>query len=327
MGTAISPFPSSAPATLRPDLAGTFMEWDFAGNMSEFRGTRALPIIEVAEKSGTFPRVATEELAKLAQTIRSYGAGYSRGQFKVTTDTYSTQEYGREEVVDDNLAATYRNLVDAEMVCAARARHILMASWEQTLASMIFNTSTWTPTPITNEWDDFANADPIGDVEAAKQRIRTRTGLEANAVIFSRKVMRNVRQCEAIIDRLQAQGAGVQALPGQITEAKLAELFDVPNVIVVGGSYDSARETATSTFTDIWDDEYCMVCRVATSQDISDPCIGRTFHWAEDGSMPMGTFEEYYENAVRGKVIRFRRQVGAKIIYAELGDLLSNITS
>jgi hypothetical protein len=66
---------------------------------------------------------------------------------------------------------------------------------------------------------------------------------------------------------------------------------------------------------------------VATSGDIREPCIGRTFHWAQDGSSIGGTVEQYREEQTRSNVIRVRHDVDELIILPAAGHLLANITA
>jgi hypothetical protein len=70
-----------------------------------------------------------------------------------------------------------------------------------------------------------------------------------------------------------------------------------------------------------------MVCRIATSNDFREPCIGRTFHWSADGSSIGGTVESYREEQTRSDIIRVRHEVAEVTLYAEAGHLLSNVTT
>ena len=107
----------------------------------------------------------------------------------------------------------------------------------------------------------------------------------------------------------------------------LSAIFDLENIIVAGSSRNSAKEGQAASPTQIWSDEYAMVCKIATGADMREPCIGRTFHWSEDGSSVGGTVETYRDETVRGNVVRVRHDVDEKLLYAEAGHLLSNITT
>jgi hypothetical protein len=58
-----------------------------------------------------------------------------------------------------------------------------------------------------------------------------------------------------------------------------------------------------------------------------DACIGRTFHWSQDGSSIGGTVESYRDERVRGDVIRVRHDVDEIVLYPQAGHLLSNVTT
>jgi hypothetical protein len=148
-----------------------------------------------------------------------------------------------------------------------------------------------------------------------------------NALIINRHVFRNLRLCEEITDKLASLGAGTSIEPGKITVASLSSVFDLPYIIVAGSARDSANEGQDVSIGNVWDSEYAMVCRVATTSDPREPCIARTFHWAEDGSSIGGTVESYRDESVRSDIIRVRHDVDEFVMHTEMGHLLSNVTS
>lgn len=325
------PSPSSSLATLRPDLGGSLQEFDLAMDRAGFIATRALPVFEVAVKSGVFGRIPVEQLLQNRDTTRAPRSGYSRSNYTFTSDSFACQEYGAEEPVDDAEATMYRNYFDIEMISAQRAFDAVLRDAERRVSALIFNSTTWTGSDltlgITNEWDDYTNATPIDDVEAAVRKIYANSGLWANALIINRLVFRNLRNCAKVIDRITSSGAGNPAKPTDVTTDMLARVFDLPYIIVAGGTENSADEGQSFAGAPLWSNEYAMVAKIATGNDISEPCLGRTFHWGADGSSIGGTVESYRDETVRGDVIRVRHDVQEKVLYTECGFLLSNITT
>lgn len=323
--------PSTSLATLRPDLAGSLMEFDVQADQQGFIGLRVLPVIDVGVQAGVFGRIPIEELLKNPETRRAPGTGYSRGTRKFTTDSYACQENGHEEVVDDREAEMYREYIDAEMVAATLARDVVLRAHEQRVRDLIFDPVSYTgatlTTSVNDEWDDYTNADPIADVEHAVQTQRALCGLWPNAIVMGRKVFRNLRLCEKVIEAVHSQGAGSSAKAGDITAEMIARCFDLPYVLVGGGVSNSSSEGVAAVLADIWDDEYVWVGRIASGRDIKEPCVGRTFHWSADGSSIGATIESYREESVRGEVIRARHDTHEKRLILECGHLLSNITS
>lgn len=327
------PSPSTSLATLRPDLAGSFMEFDNDMDSRGFIASRVMPVIEVQKASGKFGKIPIEQLLMQRETARAPGAGYSRSNFKFTTASFTCEEHGAEEPVDDREADMYADFFSAEQVAATRARDVVLRNYEQRVSAAIFNTTTWTggalTTSIIEEWDDLANAIPITDIEKAVQKVYDNSGLRANALIIGWKVFRNLRNGEKsgqLIDRIKYSGID-DPKAGNITEAVLAQAFGLDMVLVGGSVKNAAIEGQAASLSMIWDGEFAMVCRVATSQDIREPAIGRTFHWGEDGSSIGGTVESYREEQNRSQINRVRMDVDEIVLYPEAGHLLKNITT
>jgi hypothetical protein len=326
------PTPSEALSTLRPDLGGSFEDFDLEMDRLGFIAYRVLPPMEVQRASGTFGRIPLAQLLKNADVVRNSRSGYPRGDWEFEEETFATKEYGFEEPVDNRDEALYADFFDAELVSAEIARDTVLREAEKRVAAMIFNTTTWTGAPLTTavaagkEWSNYANATPIDDIEAAVRKVYTGTGMWPNSLIINRLVFRNLRQCDQVLDRIASQGAGSAVKASDITTSQLAQLFDLPNIIVAGSSKNGAIEGQAASPSQIWDSEYAMVGKIATSGNIKEPCIGRTFHWAQDGSSMGGTMETYDDARLRGSVVRCRHEVHEKVIAAAFGHLISNVT-
>jgi hypothetical protein len=214
---------------------------------------------------------------------------------------------------------------------AERARDIVLRNAEKRVASLLFNPDTWTggdlTTGITNAWDDYPNADPAADVEAAVRKVWSKTGLWPDSLIINRHVFRNLRLCSKVIDRIQSGGAGSATKAEDITAEQLAKVFDLRQVIVAGAAKNTANPAAARSLSPIWSSQYAMVARLCSTPDIQEPGLGRTFHWSADGSQAFGMVETYREERVRGEIVRVRHQVHNKVLYTQCGHLLSNVTT
>jgi hypothetical protein len=324
------PSPSTSLSTLRPDIASSLMEFDLAMDRAGFIWNKVFPVIDVDASAGNFGRIPIAQLLQSPETARSSGAGYSRGNWTFEPDSYATAEYGREEPVDDRQAKMYRRYFDAEVISAQRALDAVLRNGERRVAAKVFNTTTWTgsalTTAVTIPWSTHATATPIDDVEAAVQKVWDGSGLWPNALVINRKVFRHLRRCQQIIDAIEASGAGSSAVAAVVTAQRLAECFDLDQVIVAGSGKNTANEGQSVALSQIWSNSYAMVCRVATTNDFQEPCIGRVFHWSEDGSEIGGHVETYREEQTRSDIQRVRHDVDEKRLYTQAGHLLSNIS-
>lgn len=326
------PSPTSSLATQRPDLA-TFLEFELESEDAGYIASQVFPVVDVQSQAGNFGKVPIEQLLQQRDTRRAPGSGYARGNFTFDKATYATDEHGAEEPIDDREAKMYAEYFQAEQIATARAFAVVLRNAEQRVADAVYNATTWNGSSLTtavgNEWDTnhTDDADPMADIEAAVQKIYDNSGLWANALIINRKVFRNLRNLDSVIERIASSGAGTPTKATDITVAMLSAVFDLPYIIVAGTSKNSEKEGQAASPTQIWSSEYAMVAKIATGPDMRDPCIGRTFHWSEDGSSIGGTVESYRDEVIRGDVIRVRHDVDEVVLYPQAGHLLSNVTT
>ena len=320
--------PSSTLATLRPELAGSLMEFDLAMNMQGFVAQQVLPVTDVSYASGTYGKIPIEQLLDQRETARSPGAGYSRSGFTFTTESYACLENGAEEIVDDREAKMYADYFDAELVATARAYSAVMVNQERRVAAKLFNPTTYTgaslylDTSIPWTQATYSTSEPIDDVQFALDKIYQNTGLYGNVLICNRFVYRDLKRSEQIIDALVASGAGDRSTLRDITKAQIASALDLDDIIVAEGSRNTAAEGLAASVGQIWSSSYAMVARICKTGDIREPGLGRIFHWSEDGSVIGGAVESYREEQKRGDVIRVRHDTDEKIHYVECGFLL-----
>lgn len=320
------PTPTTSLATQRPDLDASLEEFDLAMDSAGFIGHRVMRHTSVASQAGNFGKIPIEQLLQNRDTKRAPGSGYNRGNWKFEPATYATKEQGVEEPVDDREAAMYANYFDAEVIATMRAQRAVVEAQEKRVAAKLFNTTTYTPTAVANEWDDAANATPIDDVESKIQALYDASGLWPNAMVISQKVFRNLRLVAQIVDRVKYQGFQ-DARPGNITVSALAQALAIDNIYVAGGTQNTANEGQTAALSPIWSTEYCWIGRVAMTEDFREPCVGRIFHWADDGSEEMGRVESYRDETVRSDIIRVRHDVDEVELHTACNGLLSNITT
>ena len=323
----VSPRPSSTLASLRPDLKDALLEFDLFMNQEKMIGLQVMPVIETQMQAGSFPKIKKASLLANAETARASGGSYNQIGFEFEDDTFVTKENGLMMPIDERKKSMYDQF-GLETMYAGIVRDVVLRNMEKRIADKVFDSSTFTPTAVTNEWDDEDNATPIDDVEARVQTLMDR-GVYPNALIISEKVFRNLRNCQQIIDRIASAGAGSATKPTDITRAMLAQCFDLEKIIVGGAmTRTSADGAATTTLAPIWSGEYAAVCRVANPGDpVSNPCIGRVFHWGGDGSSIDGTYETWWDEDVRSNKIRYRMETQERILYSDCVELLSNITT
>lgn len=318
------PYNTDTSALARPDIEGALEELDLVASQSGFIATRVLPVINTPIKSGNMNVVPAEQLLQQHSTKRAPGAAFQRGRWSHEDLEWRCEQYGWEEPLDDSEAAVF-GVSQAEEICAKRARDFVLRDMEKRVADMVFDTDTWTPSNITNEWDDHSSATPIADVSAARKTVKSQIGVPANAVILSQSVFDNALLCDEVTDKIKYVQ---RSLPGDLENASLLSIaFGVPYVIVGNGAYNTKGRYQAVVGGDVWSDEYVMVARIASGADPKEPCLGRIFHWTALRSTINVAVEEYREEQTQSKVLRAYTFTDEVIFDSKCAVLLGNATT
>jgi hypothetical protein len=315
---------------MRPELGVSLEEFDAAMDRENFIGSRVFPFVEVDKPAGPFGRLKLEQLLRNPKVGRASDGKYNRIVWTFGTDSYACKEYGLSSRVDEHDQNMYRGYFDLEAVTAAMTLDMVLRAAEIRIAEAVFNATVWTgaalTTEVTTEWSTIATATPRADVKAAKKKVRDGSGLRANTLIINENVLENLRDCVEILDRVKYQNK-MDVRPSNIEVSAIAQALGIDQILVGGGIKNTANEGQTPVLGDIWSGEYAMVCRVAQTQSVKEPCIGRTLHWAEDGSTPGGLVETYRDEDSRADMVRVRHDLDEKRMLTAAGHLLSNITA
>jgi hypothetical protein len=312
--------------TLRPELGAIAYEYMLEASQRGFIGDILLPVFDTPLQTAQYPVIPIESLLKLQDTKRSPRADYNRGDYEFETGTYACEDHGWEELLDDSEAKLYRRFFDAEQVAVMRAVDIVLRAREARIAAMLQSTSLITGTAaVSTEWSTASSCTPRSDVMTARAAMRTASGLTPNVLAISYKVFGNLLKAKEITDALQYTNP-LQVNSEEAQRRLLSQYFGM-EVLVGNAIKDSAKKGQSMSIADIWDDEYALLARISSgSQDLREPCLGRTFLWTEDSPGILIT-EQYREEKKRSEVYRVRNNVDEAFIFTGAGYLLSNITA
>lgn len=322
------PQPTTSIATQRPDIAESLMEFDPSMDEAGYVANQVLPSFPVGVQAGTFGRIPLAQLLNNADTKRSPGSGYARGEFTFETEAFSTKENGYEEPVDDREKEMFAEYFDAEVIAAIRASGVIGRNAEKRVVDLVTDTTKISATAGAKAWNSpAADAKVIEEIEAAVIAVYDRTGLWPNALTLSRKLFRALRQNIGIIDRITAVGAGSPAKATDVTTSMLSAVFDLDKIIVAGVSRNAAAEGQPVSVAQLWPDDTALVSVCSDSNDFRRPCLGRTFHWTGDGSQIDGRVETYRDETVRADIVRVRHDTDEHLLYPEAAQLLTGLYS
>ena len=318
------PRPTTGTTLQRPDLGEKAMEYYLEASQRGFIGTSILPIKNVPRQSADYPIIPIEAMLKLFDTKRAPRGNYNRSDYEFKTGTYACEEYGWEELVDDAERNLYVNYFSCDEIATMRSVDQILRNQEKRIADMLFNSAIITGTfNVVIPWNTPATCIPREDVQQGKTAMRAVSGLEPNVLVMSKKVFDQLCLAKQITDCFRYTSpfeVGTEEGKRRI----LAQFFGIDQVLVGNSIRDTAKKGQTKVLADMWDDEYVGLFKVARSDDMKDPCIGRTFLWTEDSPSNLIT-EQYREEQRRADVFRCRHNVEEALVFAGAGYLVGNI--
>jgi hypothetical protein len=313
----------------RPDLGAAVQEFA-EGPQLGYVGLEVMPVFRTAKQAATYAVIPQEAMLKIHNTDRAPRATYNRGDWEYERGLFSTAEQGWEEPLDD----VERELFDqeaegeADRVSTARAWNHIMRGQEKRIADIVFNGTNFTANSVSAEWDAYsaASADPVGDVKDGIVSFKNQCGMMPDALLINFTTYHDISRCAKVQDLLKYTFPGIDL--NNLESPQLARLFGIPRVIVAGAVYDSAGMGQDASISDIWDYEYAGLMKIASGQDITQPCVGRTFLWTED-SPENPIVEQYREENRRSDIFRVRHNVGEQLIQSKntSGTVVSNISA
>lgn len=307
----------------REDLQ-TVEHYDLEMQRMNYIGLRIMPEFQVRSRSARFSKISLASLlnAGTEKLERAAKSGYVRADWEFEQDTFITQARGVEEEIDDDERAVYGTLFDAELVAVNRCYERLFNNFE---SKSIEKTVTATITAgftaaATAKWDVAASAVPRADIKAASKRMWDRTGMKPNTLVISEWTYEDLKDAQSVIDRMAGAGSGESTKPNEITAAKLSEIFGVENVLVAKAiNFDGT--TVTSTFPS----DKALLLRTATTNNLREPCYGRTFVYEGIHGNFQPTPFTYRQEEIECDIVRLKHEYEQKILYPELAEVITGL--
>lgn len=292
----------------------------FMQDASGFVGRRLFPLFFTALQAANYYVFDRENMLNVPTNIRRHPAApYARHVMQLSGDSYSCQNYGVEEPVDDEERAKYGNAVDADNAAVRRGVNTILVNHEVRVRTAVINSGSVSTSSPGTRWDQEGST-PIQDVRAMREAIHTNCGMEATTLCMNRAVFNVLCDHSQIVDRIKYSERGV------ITEQILAAVFGVSEVLVAGGMTNTAAEGLMLNPGSIWDDTV-ILAHVEKTQDLSAPNFGRTFAWRQfTGPDGLQTFT-YRQDEIDSDVQRVRQHCDEKLVGPECGYLLSDVLS
>lgn len=249
---------------------------------SEFMAPFIFPSVSVPKLSDTYWIYNSGDFLRDDVQLRGPGAMYPEVGYGGTTDTYRLVQYALAADVPDEVRDNADSPLapDADAV-AMLVQKFLIAS-ERRAAAVATSTSVVTQNKTlsgTQKWSDYANSDPIADIWTARKTIRRASLRKPNKIAMGEQVWEDsLVSHPAFIERIKYTE---RATPDrQMTAMK--DMFQVSDIRSSGVIYNAAAKGATSSFGDIWGDDF-LIFYSAPSFSLRSVSFGFTLTWMSTG--------------------------------------------
>jgi len=302
--------PESTSVTFRADMAVLSKEFEAVKAAGRFIGRRVAPIIEVGEKSGSFPIFNRESFKKPASsTDRTPDGGYNRITGEFGRGTYDCVEHGLEYLIDDAKKAQYGSLFNAERAAMQILTYQMLLAEEQRVAALLSGGGFTSNAPST-VWSTAASAVPLADIETGIETLQDNCGVarEDISYVIPRADYTEMMATAEVIDKVKYTWAGTASgvQPSRLRQELVAAMLGIKEVLIAGGSYDSTEEGYAESMSQIWTAGTTYLIVTANDGDtLETPSAARTALWTADSPVNP-TFESYRKDEIRSDVLRMR---------------------
>lgn len=314
-------------ARKRPDIQDSVQDFDLQANEEKLIADRVAPLFDVGIAGGNYGRIKPEQLLQVSKTSRASGASYNRIEWEFEEAFFQTKENGLEGPVDERDKHLYADYFDHEVITAEIIRSDILINRETRVRDKTFGNTKIPNVAVVAPWSDYVAARPIKDVFDARLRIYNATGLWAMSLVLSYETFLHLQQCEQILDRISANGAGDKIKATDVTESMVAQVLNIDELVVGGGSTNLAKKGLGLDVAQIWTPDKAMVSKLvpAGSKNIRIPGLARSFHWAGDGSQINGLQESYWTEENRSNIHRCRHETDERTTYPECASILTGV--
>lgn len=272
--------PQPTPRDVHIDAALTNVSVAYTQDASNFIADKVFPIVPVqkqADKYFTYEKGAffRDEARLRAPGTESAGSGYKLG-----TGTYYCEKYAIHKDVDDDTVANQDAGIDCFRDAATFVMEQLLIRRERLFVSKYLTTGVWATDAVggTNfaQWDDESTSDPAEDIKNARIKILLNTGRMPNCLTVDIYTHEALKKHPLI----QAKFFGVVGGQGNVTEAMLAQYFEVQKYLVSRAVYTASDETNTTPTMAFVSPKCALLSFAPATASLMTPSAGYIFTWA-----------------------------------------------
>jgi len=323
--------PLLTPSSVHIDQPLSNLTLAYVQEQSVYIADKVFPVVGVAKQSDKYyiydraNMNRSGDVKKLAPRTEVNRIGMA-----ISNDSYYSDVYGLGMDFDEQTIANEDTVLETRSVGAQTLVNRLLIHREEQFADTFFKAGVWT-TDVTpaNLWSDYTNSTPITDVTTARRTMQLKSGgFKPNTMVVGKEVRDILVNHPDILARLN--GGATVSNTALITDAKLAEIFEVENFYVMEAVKNGAVEGLTEANAFIGGKNALLVHTPSTA-GLMSPAAGLTFAWNNiQGVSNLGvTVESFSDDALKrqqiAELIQVKMAYDMKVVGADLGYFFSAV--
>ncbi|HID21551.1 MAG TPA: hypothetical protein EYP14_04025 [Planctomycetaceae bacterium] len=262
----------AAPTRTQVHLDTAMTNLSIAYRNANYIAEQIFPVVPVNHQSDKYFVFDKASWFRNEAGLRAPGTRGPEVEYSVSSATYSCTPISATKVVPDEIVDNADNPLRPRREAVEFATDKVLLYLENEVASLVFGDGVWSgsSTPGTN-WSD-SSADPLGDVEAAREAIVKAIGREPNVMVIGREVWTALKQHSQIQDRIKHTTLGV------LTTQLAAQLFEVDRLLIGNAIITSTPEGQSATYSYVWG-KNCWLGWVPPNPGLMSPAAGYILAW------------------------------------------------
>jgi hypothetical protein len=312
-------------------------------SQDNFIADKVFPNVPVDKKTNKYYIYDRENFYRTEVAARAPRTRSQRIGMSISNATYTAEVRSLSTDFDFETLANADTALDIRRGASEMLTHNLLIDREKRFMSTFFGTGIWTTeyegvanasnnsaTRVT-QWDDYTNSTPIVDVTNARRAMQVASGgFKPNKMVVSRDAHDTLINHPDILARIN--GGATVTQTALITQAKLAEIFEVAEYHIADAIENTAKEGLTESLSFVATKKaalyYCP-----PSAGLMVPAAGYNFTWNElDNASGYGVdIRSYTGDFLRvegvAELLEANMAYDQKVVGADLGVFFNTILS
>jgi len=261
--------------------------------------------------------------------LRAPGTEANEIQWNLSNDTYFSEGHALRHAIADEEIQNADDEFDLESEGVELVTEGILLNKEVDAANKVLDPNNYHTdlkltlgTSGTYKWSDYTNSNPIIDIQKAKERIHTKSGVRANTLIISEQVLNVLKLHPKIIDVVKYVERGI------VTEDLLASVFGVDQLLVGSALHSTVTNPGQAlpgqveNLSYIWGNS-AVLAYIAPRPGKKIVSLGYSFMWNKDGEGAVQV-RKWYEVGRRATIVEAERWYSQKIISNVVGFLFAD---